>query len=613
VLSVLYASPGYSEPQRRGIPTATAAKPERKVPIEKGQRSLEPALAGVMPVCFVHVGTHKTGTTSIQRTFAAHDELFARSGTYFPNAGRPDPQSGHHNLAWELNDDPRFDPALGTCAQMLAEIAEQRPPRACLSSEDFEYLHTRPERLRALADGLRAIGYVPVAVVYLRPQAGYAESLYAELVKYGFAQTFDAYLDSILINGEVRFDDRWCFTFDYERLLDGFSAIFGRDHVIARSYDTGSRDVVDDFRQVIGAGGAGHAERIVTPGRLNAALSFADVLQRVERNAGALRGGPAAGPVPRVRARGRFDPVQLPEVRRIVDRFNAGNARVYERYGALVPCVSGRDVMADFGTALGLNPASRRRRHVLNAQARSLDPQRRNVDLQPRIDVRAATFRVAASARSEAVIVLAAAAATLVSVLLGLQSARTAFVEFGLLSCIFAATAAGRIFRATAEANGVLLDYRFFDEWGRRLRAAGFIIVGLYAVINAVLDIGVPRFGPDNVSFPGTLATAAAALVVSVVAIAEQRPLRDHAGVSARAGRREDRSYIAFGAVVLLLEAAHAVAPAWWLDTALDLFVVVFAVTKLQRLWQMLGVANALDERAGRPPAAVRQARTTSF
>jgi hypothetical protein len=551
-------------------------------------------------ICYVHVGTHKTGTTSVQRAFAANDRAFADAGMYFPRRGRPDPAGGHHNIAWQLNDDRRFDPAFGTFSELLGELAAVRPLRALISSEDFEYLHARSERLQLLTSGLGAIGYRPVAIVYLRPQAGYAESLYAELVKYGLAQGFDAYLGGILESGEVRFNECWRFAFDYERLLDGIAGAFGRANVIARSYDIGTRDIVEDFCRAIGADEPLHSGRVVSPGRLNAASSFAAVVQRFELNV-ALQAGANAPEARPLHVAGRFDPVQLPQVRQIVECFNTRNTRVYERYGALVPCVSGRDVLADLTIAAGLNPAGRQRRRLLEARSRHRAAAEHSRPA-PAVDMRAAVLSVAAAARSEVVVVFTAAATTLVLLLLGWQNARTAFVEFGLLSFLFALTVAGRVARAAADANGMILDRRFLDTLGARLRAGGYTLLGAYAVVNALLDVGVRRWEHDVLSLPGALATATAALVVIAVLAGRRR---------ARVALREGQAYIALGAVVLALEAAHAAAPVWWLDTTLDMVVFAFAGARLGQIVRNSRAVRSFDDIDWRRPLRARSARVT--
>ena len=69
---------------------------------------------------FVHVGTHKTGTTSLQSMLAANAKILRAAGVLVPLAGRVERGSaGHHNVAWELLRDQRFDPRHGTLEALL--------------------------------------------------------------------------------------------------------------------------------------------------------------------------------------------------------------------------------------------------------------------------------------------------------------------------------------------------------------------------------------------------------------------------------------------------------------------------------------------------------------
>jgi hypothetical protein len=168
--------------------------------------------------CFVHVGTHKTGTSAIQRFLSGHRSRLADEGLYYPRSGWWSSElPGHQNIAFELTDDRRFDRAAGTLADVAAEIACVRPLDACLSSEGFEYLHARADALARLRDAIAAIGYRPRAVIYVRAQDEYVESLHAELAKHGMLQPFASFLDQVLAHGVVRYDGAWTFRFDYTR------------------------------------------------------------------------------------------------------------------------------------------------------------------------------------------------------------------------------------------------------------------------------------------------------------------------------------------------------------------------------------------------------------
>ncbi len=57
-----------------------------------------------MKTVYLHIGTHRTGSTSIQRFMANAEEALAEQGIIYPKTGRPDTdwtnQYGHHELAW---------------------------------------------------------------------------------------------------------------------------------------------------------------------------------------------------------------------------------------------------------------------------------------------------------------------------------------------------------------------------------------------------------------------------------------------------------------------------------------------------------------------------------
>ncbi|MHB1682023.1 MAG: hypothetical protein ACYCYO_04230 [Bacilli bacterium] len=100
---------------------------------------------------------------------------------------------GHHNLAWELNDDERFDPSAGNIQAFREELANVFQPRVILSSEDFEYLYCREDRLGLLKSLADSLGRDDYAVVCFRDWAGYANSLYAELTKHGLTKSAESF------------------------------------------------------------------------------------------------------------------------------------------------------------------------------------------------------------------------------------------------------------------------------------------------------------------------------------------------------------------------------------------------------------------------------------
>jgi hypothetical protein len=203
--------------------------------------------------CVVHIGTHKTATTSIQRLLHSHRQELTSSGWLYPRAGRPaDAPAGHHNLAWEISGDRRFRAGWGTAEALLGEIAGT-DRSIIISSEDFECSTHHAERFEKFITAIRLLGIRVSLIAYLRNQIDYAESLYATLVMHGLAQPFGGFCDEILATGEVRWRE-WIFPFRYDTFFARLATLDDVE-VIARSFDHPALgSTVLDFFSVAGRG-----------------------------------------------------------------------------------------------------------------------------------------------------------------------------------------------------------------------------------------------------------------------------------------------------------------------------------------------------------------------
>ena len=205
-------------------------------------------------VIWVHIGTHKTGTTSIQNALAANRERLRSHGLYVPTAGTTHAHSGHHNLAWQLRDDPRFQPGRGTLDDLLAELSTVTEPGAVISSEDFEYCVEYPQRLAGFERALRAAGWEPRYLVLFRRQSGYAGSLYAELLRHGLTASFPRFVAEILGRARFELHGDWCFHFDYMAFTARWArAASGTLHVRAFTRQQPGSCLIEQFLGAIGA------------------------------------------------------------------------------------------------------------------------------------------------------------------------------------------------------------------------------------------------------------------------------------------------------------------------------------------------------------------------
>jgi hypothetical protein len=203
---------------------------------------------------YVHIGTHKTGTTSIQAFLRHHSRSLARSGIFVPETGVPHGEWGHHNIAWGLLGDPRFSCSGGTLDDLIAELNGSSAPAGVISSEDLEYLVDKPDALARLDTTLRAACHEPHYIVFARCADTYMLSLYAELIQHGLTTTFRDFAREILRTGKVVTRGDWVFYFDmhafarkWRQVVHGPLSIHGYDSAMA------GKGVVPTFLSLIGA------------------------------------------------------------------------------------------------------------------------------------------------------------------------------------------------------------------------------------------------------------------------------------------------------------------------------------------------------------------------
>src|SRR5690606_981899 len=108
----------------------------------RGQdRSLETRVMGPRTSILIHIGAHKTGTTSIQQTFSAHADDLLRGGLLYPASGRlpqADLSFGHHGLSRAVRALAQGNTSGGGALDdLLGEIETKQPERVVISSEEF--------------------------------------------------------------------------------------------------------------------------------------------------------------------------------------------------------------------------------------------------------------------------------------------------------------------------------------------------------------------------------------------------------------------------------------------------------------------------------------------
>lgn len=189
---------------------------------------------------FLHIGTHKTGTTSIQYYLNYRkDELLAQ-GILAPGAGKTSDSeySGNHRLAWSV--DFRKGETTTECWDHLDEIMKTvAHEKVVLSSEAFCLLNL--ENVGRVKELLK--GHEVIIIIYFRNYKAFLRARYAQVIRdRKEIRSFPGYVSS---------SEDWT---DYDKILRNWGEHFGYDHLIVRVYDEviSKGNLISDFCRIIG-------------------------------------------------------------------------------------------------------------------------------------------------------------------------------------------------------------------------------------------------------------------------------------------------------------------------------------------------------------------------
>lgn len=292
---------------------------------------------------FIHIGTEKTGTTSIQSFLTKNALRLSVSGLWYPTEhSAPYCESNAHFpiVASLLGYDADFvSPAKsllrGECIGRFLDDCHVRPEKnVVISAEHFSSRLHDADRLAGFRHQLLGVFDRAVIIVYVRSQVSLAPSSYSTGVKCGRASRLDP--DEITPANPY---------FNALTILDLWAGVFGKENIIARELETRSLkngDICQDFLGVLGLSG----ELMESCPRENPSLSLAklEALRRInaclpsfEKDAEAWRGAQQLRGIyiaPHLQSEEPDHPFKLndAEALQILDRFRQANEALNERY-----------------------------------------------------------------------------------------------------------------------------------------------------------------------------------------------------------------------------------------------------------------------------------------
>ena len=207
------------------------------------------------PELFLHIGTTKTGSTSIQHSFEAHRRALREQGAYWPVTSGG---TKRHQLLAASHATPKkrrlrgtasflqgMEPAARMAAyreEFVREIGRlpKRIDRVIMSAEQFSIALRTQTDIAGLRDYLAPLFSKVTIIVYLRRQDSHFSSLFAQHLRVGNVSAPD--LSRVKIDG--------LHDYDYYDLVMRWATVFGEDNIKPRIFErsgTSRFDVVEDF------------------------------------------------------------------------------------------------------------------------------------------------------------------------------------------------------------------------------------------------------------------------------------------------------------------------------------------------------------------------------
>lgn len=212
----------------------------------------------------LHIGTDKTGSTSIQRHLAVNLDWFQGNSTFIPATGFG-LSTGHSALLNMLHEDN-----LDKLAKELEYAANNGFRSAVLSWEGMNFYPAKKiDRLQRILEK-----YSVSVLVYVREQAEIIQSGFLQELKSNSNRTRMAALDHPRTIAERIISKRVCFTpnRNYYRLLQRWQRIFPEAEFLVGTFDKKllfNGDVVDDFLAQLGVVPDAAFERVIIDGNLS--------------------------------------------------------------------------------------------------------------------------------------------------------------------------------------------------------------------------------------------------------------------------------------------------------------------------------------------------------
>lgn len=198
-----------------------------------------------MKKLILHIGSEKTGTSSVQRFMSANHDTLRSKNIIYPSI---DNQENHSILALSCSNNTsdfnNFNSFLAEdyITKLRAEVDSAGDGSTILLSSEHFHSRCTGDGIRTLSEKLKELNLeVYKVILYLRDQASLASSSYCTSVLCGNVNDFD--ISSVTPEN---------YYFNYFELTKSWANVFGKKNITIRPYNNLEHGVIFDFLREIG-------------------------------------------------------------------------------------------------------------------------------------------------------------------------------------------------------------------------------------------------------------------------------------------------------------------------------------------------------------------------
>jgi hypothetical protein len=194
-----------------------------------------------MKKLYVHIGTHKTGTTSLQNKLSEESYALLKDGAFYIST------TGIFNKISILES---YDSDLVKCARkvLVSRLSHFNQINTFITSSEhlsgnaFNGYSNSSLMAKMLHDITLDLDLDVYIIVYIRRQDRFIESLYMHMIESGYNLTFNNFVSDI--------GSEW---FNWKTLIESYENIFGKDRMIVRNYNdvVKNKGFFKDFCEIV--------------------------------------------------------------------------------------------------------------------------------------------------------------------------------------------------------------------------------------------------------------------------------------------------------------------------------------------------------------------------